>query len=134
MNLQKLHTNFRLKTILALVFTFCIIISSCAVKNSIKRFLNVETTSKNQSSIPKGNNHSVASSLKCKFCKEKEVLSNDHDQIDFPLSDAQELLAFTFIVFSGLFVFKKESHHPFYNTSKIGSPLPIFLQYQKLII
>lgn len=134
MNLQKLHTNFRLKTILAVVFALCIVISSCAVKNSIKQFLNYDGTSKSQSTLPKGSYYSVASSLKCKFCKEKEVLSKDHGLKDFSLSDAQELLAFTLIVFCGLFAFKKEAVHPSYNTSKIGSALPIFLQYRKLII
>ncbi|WP_160137381.1 hypothetical protein [Chryseobacterium sp. c4a] len=122
-----------MKTSIALVFTFCIIISSCAVKNSIKQLLNVDRTSNSQSSIPNRNYHSVASSLKCKFCKEKETLSQDHGLKDLMPSDAEELV-FTFVAFCGLFTFKKEFSHPLYNTSKIGKTISIFLQYRKLII
>ncbi|MDQ8141468.1 hypothetical protein [Chryseobacterium sp. CFS15] len=124
-----------MKTIFAVVFAFCIIISSCAIKNSIKQFLNFDTpTHAYTSSASKGKFYSLSSSLKCKFCKEKEVLVKDHSIKDFSLSDAQELIAFTFIVLSGAFLLVKASEHPFYNTSKIRGTLPIFLQYRKLII
>ena len=135
MNNQKIHTNIKIKTILAVVFAFCIIISSCAVKNSIKQFLNVDSASHYQTtSSGKSNFYSVSAALKCKFCKDREILAKDHNLKDFSLADAQEILTFTFLVICGAFLLIKAPNHPFYNSSKIRGTLPIFLQYRKLII
>lgn len=135
MSFKKFNTDKLTKNLLAVFFAFCIIISSCAIKNSIKQFLNFDTTTHSHiNSASKGKFYSLSSSLKCKFCKEKEVLVKDHSIKDFSVSDAQELIAFTFIVLCGAFLLVKVSEHPFYNTSKIRGRLPIFLQYRKLII
>lgn len=135
MSFKKSNTDQFTKRLLAVFFAFCIIISSCAIKNSIKQFLNFDGPSNPHTiSSTKGQFYSLSSSLKCKFCKEKEVLVKDHSIKDFSLSDAKELIAFTFIVLCGAFLLVKVSEHPFYNTSKIRGTLPIFLQYRKLII
>lgn len=132
MNLQKLHQHRIMRTVLGIVFVFCILISSCAVKFGIKNLLNVQTHSKNNSSVPKDRFTAVTSVSTCNFCKEKEIITQSDTQ--FYLSEFQELAAFVFIAFAVALLLLKTPKHPVYGSSKIGNNLPIFLQYRKLII
>ncbi len=129
------HTPQKFRTILAMVFTFCVLISSCAVKNSIRQWLNSGCTSVSQSSASKEKSFRTSGPSVCKICKEKEVLVvKEQSYKDFSFSDIPELAVFSFIVFSGAFLWSKLLKHPFYSTVKTGNRLPIFLQYRKLII
>lgn len=132
MNFQKLHQNQTMRTVLGIVFIFCILISSCAVKFGIKNFLNIQTYSKSHSSAPKDKMTTVTPVSQCNFCKEKEIIVKNDTQFSF--SDLQELAVFTFVILAGAFLFLKTTKHPIYDSSKIGNTLPIFLQYRKLII
>lgn len=132
MNFQKLHQNQKIRAVLGIVFIFCILISSCAVKFGIKNFLNLQTHSKVHSSTPKDKLISVSSGSQCNFCKEKEIIVKGDTQFNF--SDLQELALFTFVVLAGTFLLLKILKHPVYDSSKIANALPIFLQYRKLII
>lgn len=132
MSFQKLYQNSKMRSVLGIVFILCILISSCAVKFGIKNFLNIQTHSKNNSSIPKEKFTGSTSAWQCNFCKEKDILSNG--DVPFSVSDLQGFVAFTFIFLGGAILLLNSQKHPVYDSSKIGNKVPIFLQYRKLII
>lgn len=134
MILEKQHIPQRFRTILAMVFTFCILISSCAIKNSIRQLLNSGCAPVSKSSSPKEKKYQIPAPSACKICKEKEILTKEQNHKKFSFSDLPELTAFAFIVFCGAFLWTKFQKHPSYSTSKLGNNLPIFLKYRKLII
>ncbi|MDR2235050.1 MAG: hypothetical protein LBE92_02915 [Chryseobacterium sp.] len=133
---EKPHIHQKFRTILAVVFTFCVLISSCAIKNGIRHLLSSDCAPVSQSSASKEkNNYQTPGPSVCKICKEKEILVKEQQSYkDFGFSDVPALAVFTFIVFCGAFLWPQLQKHPFYSTSKIGDRLPIFLQYRKLII
>lgn len=134
MNFKKLNTNNTMKSIFGMFFVLCILISSCSVKYGIKNLLNIETSTKTHSLVPKEKftSSSTSSVSQCKFCKENEITAKSDPS--FSVSDLQELAIFTLILFAGAFLFVNIQKHPAYNSSKIGNAIPIFLQYRKLII
>lgn len=132
MNLRNLCTNKKLKIILAIVFSFFITISSCAVKNSIRQILSTDSKISKSHSMPI-NDKVFKYSVQCTFCKETESFLKGLSFKDFSFTDLQQAVGFVFIFFCGLCLVKKDKH-PHYNTFKIRGSIPIFLQYRKLII
>lgn len=131
---EKQHTPQKFRAILAVVFTFCILISSCAIKNSIRQLLNFGCAPVSQSSPTKEKKYQNPAPSVCKICKDKEILTKEQNSKDFSFSDLPELTAFAFIIFCGAFLWSKFQKHPFYSSSKLENDLPIFLRYRKLII
>lgn len=133
MNLKNLHTNKKVKTLLAIVFSFFIVISSCAVKNSIRQIFSNDSRLSKSHSNPV-NDKVFKYSVQCTFCKETESFSKSLSFKDFSFTDLQQAVGFVFIFLCGLFCLIKKDKHPHYNTFKIRGSIPIFLQYRKLII
>ncbi len=122
-----------MKSVIAMFFIICILISSCAVKYGIKNLFNVQPSAKSQTFVPKEKfTTNTTTSATCNFCKEKEITAKSDIQVS--VSDFQELAAFAIILFAGAFLILKFRKHPFYGTSKVGNAVPIFIQYRKLII
>ncbi|AZA51215.1 hypothetical protein EG346_24955 [Chryseobacterium carnipullorum] len=133
MTYQKLNTNHIMKSVIAMFFIICILISSCAVKYGIKNLLSLQPSAKSHTSAPKEKfTTNTTTASVCNFCKEREITAKNDTH--FSVAEFQELAAFTFILFAGAFLFINLREHPFYSTSKIGITVPIFIQYRKLII
>lgn len=111
-----------------------VLISSCAVKNSIKHIADIPI--KTERGISMGN-HSFSSNTLEK-CSQLNV--EDTQIVQKISTNSNDLLPAVIFTFAFLFLFglrpvSKESKHPLYSGSgKIRSSIPIFLEYRKLII
>ncbi|NGM62821.1 hypothetical protein G5B30_12955 [Sphingobacterium sp. SGG-5] len=125
------------RTLTRVVAMLCLLLSSCAVKASIKQLLALHTTE--QSSSPHKQNGKQYVSQIWNSCQYEQVVDSVTIQKGgFEFS--QNILA---VFFFPAFLFfllsfrweNKENNHPLYQDSKrIPKPIPLFLEYRKLII
>lgn len=125
-------TKISLRHISVFAAVLLVLLTSCAVKGSIKSLTGIPAQTehrigKNDQSVPQ-------SSLE--QCGEIELLDKIIVQKDS--FSANDLLPAVIFTTTFLFTFRsvsKEHKHPLYSGSeKIRSSVPIFLEYQKLII
>lgn len=116
------------------VIMLLVLLSSCAVKTSIKSL--VGFPAKTEQSFPKGNlNFSASTFQKC--AQLIDVDTSSIQKSSFKASDLLPAVVFmaAFLLLPGFTAVKKENRHPLYDGSgKIGSALPLFLEYRKLIL
>lgn len=115
-------------------FVFAVIILimfSCPIKSSIKTLVGIPTNTERTLNL---NNNTIYSSLE--KCENSETANSKVSQeISFKTISLLPavLLAVTFPFLLGSIQIKQLSH-PLYKRLKISGTLPIFLEYQKLII
>jgi len=111
-----------------------VLLSSCAVKTSIKSL--VGFPAKTEQSIPKGNpNFSASTFQKCAQLMDVDTTSIQKNA--FKISDLLPAVIYVaaFLFLTGFIAVKKENRHPLYDSSgKIQSTVPLFLAYRKLIL
>lgn len=111
-----------------------VLLSSCPVKTSIKTL--VGGAAKTERNLPKPNRNFLSSAID--KCAEFEVADTQIAQkFSFKANNLLPVVLFTasFLFLFSLLPLIKENKHPIYNgSSKIRSSIPIFLEYQKLII
>ena len=118
---------------LVLATMLLVLLSSCTAKTSIKTLTG--TPLKTEQGLPQGNHSSTNSVEKC---AELDIADTPIVQnVSFNVSDLLPAITFT-AAFLFLFDFpsvSEEIKHPLYSSRrKIRSSIPIFLEYQKLII
>jgi len=120
-----------------IVAILCLLLSSCAVKAGIKQFLALHTTE--QSSSPhKQNGKQYVSQIwnSCQYEQVLDIVTIQKSGFEF----SQNILAVFFVPAFLCFLFSfcwenKENNHRLYQDSKkIPKPIPLFLEYRKLII
>ncbi|WP_313091754.1 hypothetical protein [Chryseobacterium flavum] len=111
-----------------------VLLTSCAVKTSIKNLAGIPT--KTERGVPKGNQNFSTNTLE--KCAQFDASDTQIVQkVSFNANDLLPAVIFTaaFFFLFGLHPVSKESKHPLYSGSgKIRSSIPIFLEYRKLII
>lgn len=112
--------------------TFLVLLTSCAVKSSLKSLAGIPT--KTEQGLPKAKpNFSVNTVEKCTVSS-----PSDMQIVQKSFLNANDLLPV--IIFTAAFLFllsfvpDKASSHPLYGNLKIPGTLPIFLRHRKLII
>lgn len=121
------------RPIIGIIAIFCIILSSCAVKASIKSHLGVQHTAAQKTALNKQGNTFVSSGADC--CYDTEVKALNFHQSDVKLGGTSIAILACFVCTFFAFSFlTKQKRHPLYNSGQITGSLPIFLQYRKLII
>lgn len=118
---------------------FLVLISSCSIKGGIKNLLH---TTSAETSVAFGSNtvkgaYSLAnvSMDNCSIYEDLDAKIVKSQHLD--LQDLLPVLLFSAALFGLLFLFYnfKEQNHPKYSdTRKRGYRIPLFLQYQKIII
>ncbi|MHC5352763.1 hypothetical protein ACYSNX_00990 [Myroides sp. LJL115] len=118
---------------------FLVLISSCSIKGGIKNLLHttsVETSlASGVNSGKSGYTFGNISMENCSKYQELDAKIVKSQQLD--LQDFLPVLLFSAALFGMLFLFyiAKEQNHPKYSdTRKRGYRIPLFLQYQKIII
>jgi len=111
-----------------------VLLTSCAVKGSIKNLAGIPTNT--ERGIPKSIHNFAAKTLE--KCTQLNVESPQIVQKDFFNANnllPAVILTATFLFLLGFRPLNKENEHPVYSSSsKIRSSIPIFLEYRKLII
>lgn len=113
---------------------FLVLLTSCAVKTSIKNLAGIPT--KTEQGVPKGSHNFSTNTIE--KCAQFDAL--DTQIVQKNSSTANDVLPTVIFTASFPFLFgfrpvSKESKHPLYSGSgKIRSSIPIFLEYRKLII
>ena len=111
-----------------------VLLTSCAVKTSIKNLAGIPT--KTERGVPKGNQNFSTNTLE--KCAQFDVSDTQIVQkVSLNANDLLPAVIFTaaFLFLFGLRPVSKESKHPLYSRSgKIRSSIPLFLEYRKLII
>lgn len=129
--LNTLENNKRY--LLGISAVILVLLSSCAIKNSLETFLNLPVET--EQTYPKGGHSFIENSAE--ECAAIDFLDNQIVQ-NISSSTDDLLPAVIFTTFLFLIVFhpiKKEGKHPLYKDSgKIRNNIPIFLEYRKLII
>lgn len=120
--------------ILVFAAMLLVLLTSCSIKSSIKNFAGFPTNK--EQGLPKGqHNFSVD---KFEKCAQFDVSDTQIVQkISFNANDLLPVVIFTaiFLFLLGPRYLIKENKHPLYNGSgKIRNSIPLFLEYQKLII
>lgn len=121
------------RPIIGIIAIFCIILSSCAVKASIKSHLGVQHTAAQKTTLNKQGNTFVSSGTDCCYDTEVKALNFHQSDVKFGGFSIAVLACFAFTFFAFSFL-TKQKRHPLYNSGQITGSLPIFLQYRKLII
>ncbi|MFA4869209.1 MAG: hypothetical protein WC623_13465 [Pedobacter sp.] len=136
MRLNKTYLNtIKWRPIIGIIAIFCVILSSCAIKSSIKSQLGVQHTAAQKNGLNnQGKSFISSSATDCLYAADAKVFNIQKP--DIKLSGASiAILAFcTFSFLFGFHLLQKQNKHPFYNSGQISGSLPIFLQYRKLII
>lgn len=111
-----------------------VILTSCTLKSSIKALAGIPTNT--EQSLPKGHHNFSANVFE--KCAQFDVSDTQIVQkISFNTNDLLPAVIFTaiFLFLLGSRHLIKENKHPLYNGSgKIRNSIPLFLEYQKLII
>lgn len=129
------HRTSKWRSIIGIVAIFCIVLSSCAVKASIKNHLGVQhTATQNKTSNNQGKSFLSSSAIDCFYTSSADAINIQNADVKFAGSTIAILALCTFTFFFGFNALKKEDKYPLYNSDKISGSLPIFLQYRKLII
>lgn len=118
---------------------FLVLISSCSIKGGIKNLLHTTSVETSLASgVNSGKSGYTSGNISMENCSKYQELDTKivkSQQLD--LQDLLPVLLFSAALFSLLFLFYdfKEQNHPRYgDTRKRGYHIPLFLQYQKIII
>jgi hypothetical protein len=135
MGLIKTYLNaIKWQPIIGIIAIFCIVMSSCAVKASIKSHLGVQHTATQKTGLNKqGNTFISSSAIDCCYVTEVKALNILQPDVKLGGTSIALLACFVFTFFGFSFL-TKQKRHPLYNSDQITGALPIFLQYRKLII
>ncbi|WP_417363938.1 hypothetical protein [Galbibacter sp.] len=128
-----ISTSFK-QYFLVLTAILFVLLSSCAIKSSIKELTGISANT--EQGVPQNSRNLFTNSVeKCPSfdISDSQVVQNISSHSDDLLPLISFKTAFLFLFdFPSL---ESESIHPLYNGSrKIQSSIPIFLEYQKLII
>lgn len=136
MGMNKIFFNtIKWRSVMAIVAIFCIVLSSCAVKASIKSQLDFQqTTGQKNLSSNKGNSFISSSALDCLDAFEAKAIHIMKPEGKFAGGSVAILAYCAFTLLFGFHFLKNRSSHPLYNGGQTVGSLPIFLQYRKLII
>lgn len=111
-----------------------VLLTSCAIKSSIKNFAGIPTNT--EQGLPKSNQNLSTNTLE--NCAQFDFSDTQIVQkIYFNSNDLLSVILYTaaFVFLIGFRSTIKESKHPLYSGSgKIQNAVPLFLEYQKLII
>jgi len=133
MGIIKTYLNaIKWRPIIGIIAVFCIVLSSCAVKASIKSHLGVQHTAQ-KTALNKQGSTFIASGIDYCYDTEVKALNLQQPDIKFGTISIALLACFVFAFFAFSFL-TKQNKHPLYNSGQISGSLPIFLQYRKLII
>lgn len=128
-----ISANFK-RYFLVLTAILFVLLSSCAIKSSIKDLTGISANT--EQGVPQNNRNLFTNSFeKCPSfdISDSQIVQNTSSHSD----DLLPLISFK-TAFLFLFDFRSlnsEGIHPLYNSSrKIQSSIPIFLEYRKLII
>lgn len=131
MKFQNLYRKTNMKTAIGLVFMLCIMLSSCAVKGSIKNLLELHPKAKSNSAAFQNKFLTAGVTSACNFCKEKELTVTGIEKSKVKSIHPGEL--FTAVIQRLRFI-PQDIPHTVYRSSEVLSELPLFIQYRKLII
>lgn len=125
------------RALAGILFMLCIVLSSCAVKSSIKSFLGIDFTQeqKHPGNLATGNAAVYNPLLDCQYNSSSQELTFQKSDSN-SLTKAAAVLLFTFVLylFYGPQIVRNKKAHPRYNSAEITGSLPLFLQQRKLII
>lgn len=111
-----------------------VLLTSCAVKTSIKSLAGIPT--KTELGVLKGNHNFSSNTFeKCSQLNIEDL--KIAKKVSFSANDLLPAVIFTtaFLFLFGFYPISKENKHPIYSGSeKIRSSIPLFLEYRKLII
>ena len=111
-----------------------VLITSCAVKTSIKNLAGIPI--KTERGVPKGSHNFSSNTLeKCSQFDASDI--QIVQKVSFNANNLLPAVIFTaaFLFLFGFRPVSKENNHPLYSGSgKIRSSIPLFLEYRKLII
>lgn len=120
--------------ILVFAAMLLVLLTSCSIKSSIKNFAGFPPNT--EQGLPKGHHNFSVNMLE--KCAQFDVSDTQIVQkISFNTNDLLPAVIFTavFLFLLGFRSLIKENKHPLYNGSgKIRNSIPLFLEYQKLII
>lgn len=122
------------RSLLVFAAMLLVLLSSCAIKTSIKTLAGAPV--KTERGMPKGSQSFSTNSAE--KCAQLDVF--DTQIVQKNSFNANDLLPAVILTAAFLFLFSfrplsKENKHPLYSGSgKIRSSIPLFLEYQKLII
>lgn len=112
---------------------FLVLLSSCAIKSSIKNLVSENSSQTGEHKTAHKSNFSITKTSSCSIINATEKLSLSKT-ISLEKSKVLPVfLSFAFAFFLGI-VIPKNQEHSYYNTTKISGAIPIFLRYEKLII
>lgn len=122
------------RPIIGIIAILCIVLSSCAVKASIKSHLGFQQTTAQKNALNKQGNTFISSVIDCCFDTEVKALNLQLPDVKFGGTSIAILAVFTFSFLFGFSFLQKQIENPLYNSDQITGSLPIFLQHRKLII
>lgn len=130
MKFHNVYRKTKLSAAIRFVFLWCILMSSCAVKGSIKNLLQLHPNAKSNTNAFQNKSLTTGAASACSFCKEKELaVTVEKSKVKGLHSD--ELVT---AVIPQLRVNPQDLPRTGYRSSEIFSKLPLFIRYRKLII
>lgn len=125
------------RAIAGILFMLCIVLSSCAIKSSIKSLLGIDFAQEQRhpGTAPAGNASVSASLLDCQYnTSTKDLTFQKADSNNLTKIAAVLLFAVVLSFIYGSQLLNIKNTHPRYNSAEITGSLPLFLQQRKLII
>lgn len=115
----------------------CIVLSSCAVKSSIKSFLGIDFTQEQRHPGTAATGHAAvtAATQDCQYNTTSQEISFQKAESN-SLVKLSAVLLFTCVLYLiyGQHIVRNNTTHPRYSSTEIPGSLPLFLQQRKLII